>query len=104
MTKRELRRAQKLGMVGRLASGMAYEFIQLLSVIRGRAEILTEQLAADESRQRHLEEIRGATVKPSPEKIASRLALLDQRPATAGPFGPLVSFEVVTSRRISVSR
>ena len=26
------------------------------------------------------QEIRGATVKPSPEKIASRLALIDQRP------------------------
>lgn len=44
----ELRQAQELGMLGRLAGHVAHDFNQVLAVVRGYAELLAVRLADDE--------------------------------------------------------
>jgi len=50
----QLRQAQKMGSVGRLAGGIAHDFNNLLTVITGRSQILLAQLGADNPLRRHL--------------------------------------------------
>src|SRR5712664_2024025 len=51
-----------------------------LPVAKGKSDVTIEIQEPELCPRFTAQEIRGATVKPSPEKIASRLALLDQRP------------------------
>ncbi len=57
----ELRQAQKMEAVGRLAGGVAHDFNNLLTVIKGYAELLVMSPADTGTYQRNLEQISKAT-------------------------------------------
>ncbi len=56
----QLRRAEKMNAIGRLAGGVAHDFNNLLSVIGGNAEFLLSTLEKDSSQREELEEIQKA--------------------------------------------
>src|SRR5213592_2219512 len=53
----QLRQAQKMEAVGRLAAGVAHDFNNILTVITGHSELLLRQLAADDPRRKSAEQI-----------------------------------------------
>jgi PAS domain S-box-containing protein len=56
----ELRQAQKLGAVGRLAGGVAHDFNNLLTVMIGNADLALDRLQDGDANRQELEEIRAA--------------------------------------------
>jgi PAS domain S-box-containing protein len=56
----ELRQAQKMEAVGRLAGGIAHDFNNLLMAVAGFSELLLDKMAADDPLRRSVEEIRNA--------------------------------------------
>jgi two-component system cell cycle sensor histidine kinase/response regulator CckA len=53
----QLRQSQKLEALGQLAGGVAHDFNNVLAAIMGYAQLLHEDLAADDHQRRDLEEI-----------------------------------------------
>jgi two-component system cell cycle sensor histidine kinase/response regulator CckA len=56
----QLRQAQRLDAVGRLAAGIAHDFNNILTTIRGFGDILHRELAEDDPRRADAEQIRKA--------------------------------------------
>jgi two-component system, cell cycle sensor histidine kinase and response regulator CckA len=56
----QLRQAQRLDAVGRLAAGIAHDFNNILTTIRGFGDILYHELAEDDPRRADAEQIRKA--------------------------------------------
>jgi PAS domain S-box-containing protein len=54
----QLRHAQRMDMVGRLAGGVAHDFNNLLTAIQGYSELLLRDLGPDDPRRRDVEDIR----------------------------------------------
>ncbi len=66
----QLRQAQKLEAVARLAAGVAHDFNNLLTAIGGHSELLLSQLDPSDSRRKHAEQV---------EKCASMAAALTRQ-------------------------
>ncbi len=61
----QLRQAQKMDAVGRLAGGVAHDFNNLLTVIRGNASLLLEQMPAESELRGEIQEIERAASRAS---------------------------------------
>jgi PAS domain S-box-containing protein len=59
----QLRRAQKLDSVGRLAAGVAHDFNNMLQSIFGHGQLLLSRLHAADARRKHAEQILEAAVR-----------------------------------------
>ena len=66
----QLRHAQRMDMVGRLANGVAHDFNNVLTTIRGFSEMLLQELPAEDRERADVEQIR---------KAADRGALLTRQ-------------------------
>jgi two-component system cell cycle sensor histidine kinase/response regulator CckA len=61
----QLRQAQKMEAVGRLATGIAHDFNNLITVLLGYSEELAEHVAPDSPMRKPVEEVRRATERAS---------------------------------------
>jgi PAS domain S-box-containing protein len=64
-TEAQLRQAQKMEAVGRLAGGMAHDFNNLLTVIQGYSELLLGRLGSTDDMRKDMEEVKKAADRAS---------------------------------------
>jgi PAS domain S-box-containing protein len=70
-------RLEKMEAVARFASGVAHDFNNLLTIVRSYADLLMDQLGADESRVADLQQIKRATERAA--SLARQLLLFTRR-------------------------
>jgi hypothetical protein len=78
----QLRQAQKVEAVGRLAAGVAHDFNNLLTVMAGRSHILLHRLPAGDALRRHVELIQSTADRAG---RLTRQLLAFSRPQTIEP-------------------
>ena len=92
-TQDRLERAERMDLVGRLASGVAHDFNNLLAAISGYAELLTDTVANDDPRGEDIRAIREAAARATVltrrllmfgQQQTLQTATLDLRALTAG--------------------
>ncbi len=97
----QLRQAQKMEAVGRLAGGIAHDFNNLLTVISSYAELLLVEAKAGEARDA-IAEIRGATTRAA--KLTRQLLAFSRRqalePRVVNPNDVLRGVETLTRRLV----
>ncbi|HEX6865490.1 MAG TPA: PAS domain S-box protein [Thermoanaerobaculia bacterium] len=98
----EIRQAQKMEAVGRLAGGVAHDFNTLLGTIRGYSEMLLGALPAGEALHRHVEQIHRAALRGA--QLTRQLLMFSRRQelqARAVDMGKLLDdVEVMLDRLI----
>jgi signal transduction histidine kinase/ActR/RegA family two-component response regulator len=103
----DLRHAQKMAAIGRLAGGIAHDFNNLLTAIRGYAELVLLRMDADDSRRGDTSEIIAATERATDltkqllafsrrQDISPRVLAFDRLVAAAEPMLRSVIGEDVT--------
>src|SRR5262245_15690702 len=73
----EIRQAQKMEAIGRLAGGVAHDFNTLLGTIRGYSEMLLGALPREEALHRHAEQIHRAALRGA--QLTRQLLLFSRR-------------------------
>lgn len=73
----QLRQAQKMETVGRLAGGIAHDFNNLLTVVQGYSEMLSEDPSLDQGQRHSVDQIREACVRAV--SVTSRLLAFSRK-------------------------
>ncbi len=98
----QLRQAQKMEAVGRLAGGVAHDFNNLLTIISGYADLIVEQMAPEAAWQGMLQEIRDACTRAS--GLTRQLLIFSRQqvaePQEVDPSQVVTSFEKMLKRLI----
>jgi two-component system cell cycle sensor histidine kinase/response regulator CckA len=96
----QLREAQKMETVGRLAGGLAHDFNNLLTAIGGYGELMARRLDHDEPARRDLEEIQKAAARAS--ALTSQLLAFSRKqilqPQTLSPNDVVRELETMLRR------
>jgi PAS domain S-box-containing protein len=98
----QLRQAQKMEAIGRLAGGVAHDFNNVLTAIFGYVDLLREEIPADSAAQRDLAEVRKASERAA--SLTKQLLAFSRQqvlePMVLEPNGLIEDFEKMLHRLI----